>query len=350
MKQRAAFFAVAGAAALVLASAGLVRAEEKKPVEPGPWKFGEVVSLNLSQSSFSTNWAGGDRGSVVWVLGSASTAERQFTKQFNSSSALTLAYGQTSRQDVDPNDPNARRWTAPDKTTDQILLESTGRFTLNGFADPYVAFRGESQFQDQSNPLGIVNVNPIKLKETAGIAKVLVKADDRETITRFGFGFRQTLSKTLLSANPRTTTSGSENDGGFEWQTNVKQPILQKKVLWTSSLLVFQPVFYSGASTLTQFDEDIAAQASAPNPIHHEAAADFWKATDVNFQNTFSAQITKHISVNLFAQLVYDKYDAVSKLDPGASLLDRERAVTQNTRKAGQFKETLALGFNYRLF
>jgi len=346
MKQRAAFTAVAFAAVLIVASAGLVRAEDKKPIEPGPWKFGEVVSLNLSQSSFSTNWAGGDRGSIVWVLGSASTAERQFTKQFNSSSALTLAYGQTSRQDVDPNDPNGRVWSTPDKTTDQILLESTGRFTLNGFADPYVAFRGESQFQDQSNPLGIVNVNPIKLKESAGIAKVLVKADDRETITRLGFGFRQTLSKTLLSANPRTTSSSSENDGGFEWQTNVKQPILQKKVLWTASLLVFQPVFYSGASALDQFDADIAAQAV----VRHEASADFWKATDVNFQNTFAAQITKNISVNLFAQLVYDKYDAVAKLDPNASLAARELAVTHNTRKAGQFKETLALGFNYRLF
>jgi hypothetical protein len=236
-------------------------------------------------------------------------------------------------------------WSAPDKTTDQILLESVGRFTLNKFADPYVALRAESQFRDQSNPLGMINFNPIKLKETAGLARVLVKTDEREVITRVGFGLRQNMGKTLLSASPRTTSSYSSNDGGFEWQTNVKQPILQKHVLYTSTLLVFQPLFFSKSGALEQLDRDAAAAS-----VTHEAVADLWKGTNVDFQNTFAAQITKSISVNLFAQWTYCKLNGGANVDPTQPLLVRLAEVDRNTRKAGQFKETLALGFNYRLF
>ncbi len=329
------------------APAAVHAADPPKPIEPGPWKFGEQVSLNLSQSSFSTNWSGGDKGSAVWVLGSVSNAERQFSKSFNSSSQLTLAYGQTTRQEDDPSHPGERVWSTPDKTTDQILFESTGRWTLEKVVDPYLALRAESQFLDQSNPLGSLSLNPIKLKESAGLARVLYKAEDREAITRLGFGFRQTMGKTLLSVNPKTTASFSANDGGIEWQTNVKQPILQKKVLWTGSLLVFQPVFYSGSSALKQFDQDVAASGGA---VTHEAAADFWRAPDVNLQNTFSAQITKAISVNLVTQWIYDKYDAAANLDNTKPLVERAAVVDHSTRKAGQFKEVLALGFTYRMF
>jgi hypothetical protein len=331
------------------ALAGAARAADPKPIEPGPWKIGEVVSLNLSQSSFSTNWSGGDQGSLVWVLGSATTAERQFTKRFNLSDALTLAYGQTTRQQNDPSHPGQRVWSTPDKTTDQLLFESVGRFTLDAWADPYFALRAESQFKDQSSPLGTLTLNPVKLKESAGIARVLFKTDDREAITRLGFGFRQTMARQLLSAVPKTTTSFTSNDGGFEWQTNVKQPLLQKKVLWTGSLLVFQPIFFSGANDLKAFDRAVRDSAAGYG-LSTESVADFWRAPDVNLQNTFAAQITKSISVNLVTQLVYDKFDATAKVDNTRPLLLRVPAVYHNIRKAGQFRETLALGFTYRMF
>lgn len=331
--------------ALLLFAAAPALADAPKPAEPGPWKLGEVLALNLSQSSFSSNWAGGDKGSIVWVLNSTTTAERQFTRRFNSSNSLALAYGQTSRQLADPAAPGERVWDSPDKTTDQILFESVGRFTMDAYVDPYFAIRAESQFQDQSNPLGTLQVNPIRLKETAGIARVLEKTEDREAITRLGFGFRQTLGRTLTSASPKTTKSYSSNDGGFEWQTNVKRPVLEKKVLWTASLLVFQPVFYSRSAALKDFDRE--ALAAFPG---RESVEDFWLATDVNLQSTWSAQITKGIGVNLFAQWIYDKFDAAANVDNAQPLAARIAEVDRNTRKAGQFKQTLALALTYRMF
>lgn len=329
-------------ASLLLLGAAVAHADAPKPAEPGPWKFGAVTGLNVSQSSFSSNWSGGDRGSIVWVLNSDLTADRQFSKKFNLANRLQLAYGQTSRQTA--NADGDLVWDTPDKTTDLIAFESTGRFTLDRWADPYAALRMDSQFEDQSSPLGVVRFNPVKLKETAGLARVLFKTDDSEGITRFGLGFRQTIARSIDAATLERQRFTS-NDGGLEWQTNITRPVLEKKVLYKGQLLVFVPVFYSKSDALDQFDA--AAIAAFPG---REAVADFWRSPDVSFQNNFSASITKYLVVNLYAQLVYDKFDSAANVDPAKPLGDQIVEVDRNIRKAGQFKETLSLGLTYRLF
>lgn len=319
------------------------RADDAKPPEPGPWKFSTVLNLNLSQSSFSSNWAGGDKGSIVWVLGANSAAERQLSRSFNLLNTLQLAYGQTSKQVDDGS--GGRVWDTPDKTTDQIVLESVGRWTTTKLVDPYLSLRGETQFEDQSNPLGVLRFNPVKLKESAGLSRVLHKTDDALTLTRLGFGLRQAFGRTLVAGPPLARERYSTNDGGFEWQTTVKQPLLQKKVLWTGSLLVFQPLFFSDARDLEAFD----AEARAADP-RHENVAGFWRTTDVGAQSLFSAQITKALGVELFAQWVYDKFDNATNVDPAKPLDVRAAEIRRSVRKAGQFKETLALALRYQLF
>ena len=150
-------------ACLALFAPATALAEAPAPPEPGPWKLTTVLAANLSQSSFSSNWAGGDKGSIVWVLNTNTTAERQFTKTFNLQNVLQLAYGQTTRQVVpDAAKPDERVWDEPDKTTDQIAFESTGRFTFGGFVDPYLGLRLDSQFRDESfEPIGTIDFNPV---------------------------------------------------------------------------------------------------------------------------------------------------------------------------------------------
>jgi hypothetical protein len=237
-------------------------------------------------------------------------------------------------------------WDAPEKTTDQILAESIARWTLGGYVDPYAALRLDSQFSDQSFPNGNLPLNPIKLKESAGIARQWVKTDKAELLSRLGFGFRQTFARSFTEPAPsQTTTSFTTNDGGVEFQSKATWPLLDGRVLYAGDLLAFQPVFYSKSDALEQFD----ALARQADPAA-EAVADFWKATDVNFQNTFSAGITKAISVNLFVQWIYDKFDAAANVDPSLPLATLAPEVRKNVRKAGQFKQTLAIGISYRLF
>ena len=341
-------------AAVALVAATVVHADPPPPAVPGPWKFKGVLGLNLSQSSFTSNWHGGDTGSLSWVANLDAAAERQFSTRFNLLNTLQLAYGQTSQQQRDTQ--NELHWDTPDKTSDMIAFESTGRWTLQQFADPYFALRLDSQFQDQSDPIGDILFNPIKLKESAGLARVLLKTDSAQVITRVGFGFRQTFGFSWKSpdginpSSPPTKDSFLSNDGGIEWQTNAIGRILNNRVLFIGRVLVFQPVFYSAHDQLQEFD----ALAAAANPSY-EPVQDFWKATDVDVQATFSTAITKHINVNLFAQFLYDKFDTAANVE---GTLEGTLAngyvpgndIERNVRKAGQFKQTLAIGITYQLF
>jgi len=302
-----------------------------EPAPPGPWKYTTVASLNFTQSAYSANWYGGDTGSLLWVLGTDSNAERQFSERFNLSNHLVLAYGQSSSQARNPLDPAHLTWDAPEKSTDRIEFESAARATYGWFADPYGAVGVTSQFEDAaSDPFGTRTIafSPIRLDESVGLARVLQKTETREAIARLGFGLRQTYAKSYTSPTTDALTHSHANDGGIEFQLNATQPMLDKAVLYKGELKLYQALFYSNEDEL-----------AATFPV----AKDYWKEVDVNFQNAFSASITKWLGVTLTAQLLYDKLDAAANT---ADATDIQRKI----RKAGQFKEGLALTLSYKLF
>ena len=333
--------------ATLLLAAPLPRAlaEDAKASEPGPWNYSGTLGVNAAQSAFSDDWKGGDKGAIVWVVNSNFTMQRQFSASYNLSNSLKLAYGQTSRQVQDPANPDERTWDRPLKSTDAIAFESLSRWTLRQLADPFFSFSAESQFRDQSSPLGAIWLNPAKLKETAGVARILEKTEASEVLTRFGFGLRQTIATSFI--NPPTNEKGSftSNDVGIDWTTTAKKPLLAKRVLYKGTLAFFKPLLYSKSGALDAYDAD--RLATDPS---HEAVADYWKSVDVNWENAFTGQITKALSVSLAAQLVYDKFDTAANLtipvpDPA---LDTE--IRRNIRKQGQFREALSLGITYQLF
>jgi len=338
----------------VLALFVAVRADAQPAAQPaaqkdtvlvaGPWKYTSAVGLTLTESAYTANWAGGDKGTIVWVLNSDLRAERQVSPSYNLSNVLQVAYGQTAQQKADPNDPSRIAWGAPDKTTDLLAFESTSRWTLRSFADPYFSFRAESQFSDESNPLGSITLNPIKLKEAAGLARVLAKTEDRELITRLGVGMRQTFGKSFVDPVTLRKESFTSNDGGFEWNTTAVWPLMDRKVTYRASLLVFLPVVYSKSDALTAFD----AAAIAADPTRRPVA-DYWRDPDVNFLNTFTASITRHLEVGLVAQLVYDKFDTAANVDNSLPLSVLIPEIDKNVRRVGQFKQTLNVAIRYQL-
>jgi hypothetical protein len=327
----------------ICGAAGGVRAADE--IEPGPWSYGAIIGLNLSQSAFSDNWAGGDQGSITWTLKSDLKAERQFNRSLHWSNTLQLAFGQTAKQTT--NASGKKRWDTPDKTTDLIQFESLARFTLRKWVDPYVGARLDSQFLDQSDAFDReLTFNPIRLKESGGLARVFEKTEDTELISRLGFGFRQTLAQSFSDATGMTdaTEGVTTNDGGFEFQTNATYPLAGGRIQYKGELLVFLPLFYSQSDELEDYD----ALALAADPAHEETA-DFWKSPDVNLQSTFDAKITEWLSVNLYAQWIYDKFDAATEVDPMLPLASVDAKVQGGIRKSGQFKQTLALALSYRV-
>lgn len=270
------------------------------PILAAPWNMSDDANLTLNQNVYSNNWVGGELGTLSWAFTSNSLAEKQLHSKINNKNTLKLGYGQTYTQQKDTG--TTKKWTGPLKSTDLIDFESVLRFTLGGFVDPFASGRVETQFYDNSDTLLNRFINPLKLTEALGIAKVLVKSEKREMTSRLGFGLKQFIDRDArVGINRETQTS---NYGGLDFVTEFNTPWAKERITYTTKFSVFQAFFHSGPDTTNN-----------------------WKYPDLNWENIFAASITKYLMVNLYVQLLYDKEIATGM----------------------RLKEGLALGLTYKL-
>jgi len=211
--------------------------------------------------------------------------------------------------------------------------------------DPFTALRFESQFADASDPFGrTIAFNPLKIKESAGVAKHILDEEERSLLTRVGFAFRQSARRFYEAAPPEdATVTETTNDGGLEWVIGYENRILDDNVSWTSKLTVYQPVFFSGKSDLESL---VAAELTGAGL--DADIAEYTTTLDVDWENIFTTQITKYISVQLYVRYIYDKYDNTVKPVLEDGMLTNPGEVGSAVRKAGQLKQTLAIGVTYR--
>jgi len=264
-----------------------------------PWNLAVDANLTLNQNAYS-NWEGGATGLLAYALNSNSLAEKQLNSKMNTRNTLKLAFGQTSTQDT------AGTWAALVKATDEINFESVLRFTLGWVVDPFASAQLQSQFWDNSDATLSRYFNPLDLNEGLGVARVIVKREKTEFVSRLGAGLKQRFDRQVLDTLTATRADKFSNYGGVTFATDFTTPLAQEKIVYTSKLTLFQAVFFSEATADT---------------------AGNWKALDVGWENIFAASITKVLMVNLAAQVLYDK--------------------EINTK--ARLKETLALGLTYKL-
>lgn len=284
--------------AVVVAACGAARAE--------PWKRSVDASLTLTQGAYSDNWVGGEVATISWMFNSNSLFEKQINAKVNTKSTLKLSFGQQHNKDRD-----TREWRDPLKVNDLIDFETILRFTLGGFVDPYASGRVESQFLDASDLENERIVNPLRLTESAGIAKVLLKEERREWSVRLGGAFRQLVDRDRRDPEADLLETKWTNDGGVQFVSDFVTTVGDTTRTFSSKLYLYKAFFSSAA-------DDLAGLA---NENH-------WRAPDANWENILSASVTKHIVFVLYLQILYDK----------------------EVDLAGRFKETLGLGFTYKLF
>ncbi|MFC1683016.1 DUF3078 domain-containing protein [Candidatus Zixiibacteriota bacterium] len=283
-------------AALALASA----------VSADPWTKSVEANVTLAQTAYSDNWVGGEAGNITWTFNSNSLAEKQLSPKINNKNVLKLSFGQTHSQNKD-----TKHWAKPNKSTDLIDFESLLNFTLGGFVDPFSAVRLESQFYDASDAAKDRYFNPLKFTESFGVIKFLIKQEKREWSTRLGGSLRQQVNRdVLVDAETGRRERQTIEDGGIEFVSEFKSPFAGERITLSNKLVVFQ-----------------AVKNSKANELKGQPNADYWKSLDVNWENIFTAGITKYLMVNLYTQLLYDK-----EIDKG-----------------GRFKQTLSLGLTYTL-
>ena len=335
-----------GSALILVLTMGLVMpavAEDAPDKKVGEWQNDVTGSINMLQSSYSQNWNGGEKGSVNWTANIDAIFEKQFTEMTNWRNTIKLAYGQSHKQDRDGD--NQLYWEKPDKTDDIFDVESLFRWTPDSGWDPYISVTFTTLFEDLSDDFERpINFNPRTFKESAGISRPWVNTEDRYLMSRLGVAFIQNNRSFFLDANGvgDETSSKTSTELAAELITEYKVGALDGRVDWESKLTLTLPFIYSGKSTFED-DFDLVA-AGLPEDV-----ADYTTVLDMDWENTFTANITKVIAVKLFVRWVYDKYDntvAPSVGDDGTLL--NQSDVQNAIRKAGQFKQTMALGLTYK--
>jgi hypothetical protein len=288
----------------------IVGGTEAKPQDTtqAGWKTSLVFDVTGTQTAYSDSWTGGEAGALNWVSNLNASAEKQLSPSFIFTSRLKLSFGQTHTQStkVDINGVEEKVWEKPKKSTDLIDWENIGRLTKGWAVDPYVALRLESQFLDASVEAKKRFFNPIKLTESAGIARKLYERDKDQIISRLGFAFREIFKNVITDDSLLTTTDSTLTDGGIELVTDAKLT-LHKNIQYTGKLTLYKALFFSEKDAVDLIDS---------LPI------DNWKAIDVNWENILTASITRIISVNFYVQFLYDK----------------------EVDKRGRLKETLGVG------
>lgn len=297
---------VAAMLVLVMAvTAPVVSAEDSTAAG---WKTSLVLDLTATQTAYSDSWVGGEAGALSWVGNLNGAAEKQASPLVNFKSRLKLSFGQIHAQQI-VRDPvtgvEDKYWEKPKKSTDLIDWENVGRVTGGWVVDPYAALRLESQFLDASFEAKKRFFNPIKLTESAGIARKLYERDKDQIITRLGFAVREIFRKVIIDSTTLATSDSTLTDGGIESVTDINLS-LRENIQYTGKLTLYKALLFS-----------------EKDKLKGEPSEDYWKAVDVNWENIISASITKIISVNFYLQFLYDK----------------------EVERRGRLKETLGIGF-----
>jgi hypothetical protein len=317
--------------------------DEKRVREVGKWYPTLEGGLNLTQASYSDNWKGGETGSVAWSAYLNGSAERQVNPGLNWLNTMKLKYGQTRRQEVGTD--GERRWGDAEKSEDQIDVEALFRLTKGWAVDPYLSLRFESLFQDVTDPYGrTLWFNPMTFKESAGVARKFVDHEDHQFLARFGATARETNRRFFVDTTGDETSSGSSWDAGAELVLDYMRAF-NPNFTYTSRLSVYQPFTWSKTDVFGGLGADSLAAAGLDTDI-----ADYTTTVDVDWQNTVSARVTKVIAVQLYIELLYDKYDntVVPIVDETTGSLTNPGAVGFAVRKKGQFKETLGIGLAWK--
>ncbi|HKJ66989.1 MAG TPA: DUF3078 domain-containing protein [bacterium] len=260
--------------------------EEKEPAYG--WRHQSVANLNFTDNNFD-NWEQGGADSWSWQL-EVPFKFVNIQKGFEWSNSGKVAFGKTK-----VGDQRAR------KASDVIKFESLYTQKLGVYVNPYVAVSGQTQlakgYKYTADTSRVISgfMDPGYFTQSLGVGY-----SPRENIrVRLGAALKETITDQFpvpYADNPETETVETfKFEYGADTVTDVSLQ-LRDNLLFTSKVSLF--------SNLQRFDE-----------------------IDVDWDNTFTAKVSKYLIVSLNIQIFYDKD------------ISRRR----------QLKQTLAVGFSYSL-
>ena len=277
----------------------------KPPFKVGPryWTHDITVGLDANQLAFNSNWKGGGKSNFTWKIYSRMNFLYK-RKKYNWKNSLYLAFGQiTVKED--------EKWRSPEKSTDVIDFDSVLKLTLEKLIDPYMAFSASTQFHEgydsKTNKVISRFANPLKLSQSAGVARNLVKKKKLKMTSRLGYA-----SNEFVTTQPkfRELWTGDESrglkiDSGIEWMTEYHSEF-KKSIVLDGKVKFFQAII----SSITK-EKD-------PNQN--------WRKLDVYWEQRLNIRLTQYVVFNAIVKFIYDR----------------------DTTPGGQFWENASFGLSYK--
>lgn len=249
------------------------------------WQYSIDGNFIITLNTFSDNWNGANTGSIIWVSKLNGFWRRQLTNRILSENSLKLAFGQTKVQNK-----KTKKWSSPEKSSDNMDFLSILKFSFGGFIDPYASLSLNSQFLDNDNDSSIAYLNPVQLSQSFGIARELIKTENFYWNMRFGCALRQNIdfNKFTPGDSLRLSSVGTKiiNDGGSEFFTEFR--FRKGDFLKFSTKLRLYEAFISSE----------ALKSSKENS---------WRYPDINLESNIIINVTKNILFNYYINVIYDK-------------------------------------------
>ncbi len=270
---------------LLLGLSGIVLGQDKKAPAYG-WKNQLTGDLNFTQNAFD-NWSAGGEDSWSWALNINGKFENdQATYNWSTTGKFQFGRAQIGNG-------------AAQKAADEINLETVYTYKIAKLLNPYASVKFLSQiangFNYGTHPATQISAafDPLYLTESIGLGYT----PNKHIKTRLGAAVKQTISNSKYGFADDPATPGkiesSKNEVGAESVTELNFPV-SEKIIYNGKLELFSDL-------------------SAINTV------------DVNWDNTFSAQVSDLIKVSFNFKLFYDRDISVKR----------------------QLKQTLAVGLSY---
>lgn len=273
-------------------------------ITAGEWEKAADASLLANLSNYSDNWSGDEASSYNWTVAGNGAFQKALSDKILTQNVIKLSFGQSSMRGKTDT-----LWSEPSKSSDIIDVDNIERLTLKWLVDPFIGLHIESSFLDQRDTMKTFYVNPVKLTESFGIARTIIKNEKADWSMRIGAALRQ-----FLDRNATTDTLGGKgfdmtNDGGIELVSDIIAPI-SKNASYTGRVTLYKAFFYSGADELIGTPQE-----------------NLWKTPDASFDNILAVKAGSLLTVNINVQLLYDK----------------------ETDSSVRLKESIAFGLTYKL-
>jgi hypothetical protein len=265
------------------------------------WQYSLDADLTVALNTFSSNWKSKDAGSLAWVSKMTVMAKKRLYEKALSETTVKLIFGQTKLQDK-----STKRWSSPEKSSDDIQVQSVLRFDIGKFINPFLSVHLKSQFVDNRRDTNKRYLNPVEFTESLGFARDLLKTKSITWNSRFGCALRQRIDfdHPMLkdSAGHTLYVVDIVKDGGGEIVSEFK---------------FFKPQMLMVNSKLKIFSAFISSQATK------KAENDFWRYPDVSLETSVSFFLTRNLILSYYYNIIYDReFDKMprSKQTLGAGL------------------------------